>query len=80
MGYQRTFDDGKSTQPLPPCMNLRSKAIYVTGDPDPQSPEEVGSTRFHCWCNKSQHVIGPDQQLVDRDACVSGRTCFVARA
>jgi len=80
MGYQRKFDDGKSTDKLPPCMNLRSKAIYVTGDPDPQSPEEEGSTRFNCWCNKSQHVIGPDELLVDRDQCVSGRSCFVARA
>ncbi len=80
MGYQRKFDDGKPTQPQPPCMNLRSKAIYVTGDPDPQSPEEEGSTRFNCWCNLSQHVIGPDQQLVDRDACVSGRSCFASRA
>ena len=60
-------------------MNLRSKAIYVTGDPDPQSPEE-GSTRFNCWCNKSQHVMGPDQQLVDRDACVEGRACYQSRA
>ena len=80
MGYQRKFDDGKSTDKLPPCMNLRSKAIYVTGDPDPQSPEEEGSTRFNCWCNKSQHVIGPDELLVDRDECVAGRSCYIARA
>ncbi len=80
MGYKRSFDNGRPTEPQPPCMHLRSKAIYVTGDPDPKSPEEEGSTRFNCWCNKSQHVIGPDQQLVDRDACVSGRGCFCARA
>lgn len=80
MGYQRKFDDGKPTDKQPPCMNLRSKAIYVTGDPDPQSPEEEGSTRFNCWCNKSQHVIGPDERLVDRNECISGRSCFVARA
>ena len=60
MGYQRSFDQ-KQVPKLPPCMNLRSKAIYVTGNPDPQSPEEEGSTRFNCWCNKTQHVIGPDQ-------------------
>ena len=79
MGYQRSFND-KNVQPLPPCMNLRSKAIYVTGNPDPQSPEEEGSTRFNCWCNKTQHVIGPDQVLVDRHACVDGRDCFEGRA
>ena len=78
MGYQRNFDE-KSTDRLPPCMNLRSKAIYVTGDPDPQSPEEEGSTRFNCWCNSTQHVIGPDEELVDRHACVAGRECFKSR-
>lgn len=79
MGYKRSFAV-KNTEPLPPCMNLRSKAIYVTGDPDPRSPEEEGSTRFNCWCNKTQHTLGPDQQLVDRHDCVHGRVCYQGRA
>lgn len=79
MGYQRSYDE-KDTQRHPPCMNLRSKAIYVTGDPDPKSPEEEGSTRFNCWCNKTQHVVGPDDEIVDRSQCIDGRGCFQARA
>lgn len=79
MGYQRSFDD-KSTDRRPPCIFLRSKAIYVTGNPDPQSSDEEGSTRFNCWCNKTQHVIGPDEELVDRCDCTDGRTCYQARA
>lgn len=79
MGYQRSFDQ-KATDSPPPCINLRSKAIYVTGNPDPQSSEEEGSTRFNCWCNKTQHVLGPDEELVDRCECVNGRTCYQARA
>lgn len=79
MGYSRKFEAQERTT-LPPCMNLRSKAIYVTGHPDPQSPEEEGSTRFNCWCNKTQHTLGPDDALVDRNACVEGRICFIARA
>ena len=79
MGYQRSFDE-TAPPPGPPCMNLRSKAIYVTGNPDPQSPEEAGSTRFNCWCNQTQHVVGPDQSLVDRQSCVDGRGCFQSRA
>jgi hypothetical protein len=78
MSYQRSFDETDDAL-QPPCMNLRSKAIYVTGNPDPQSPAEEGSTRFNCWCNKTQHVVGPDQELVDRSACVGGRACFQAR-
>ena len=79
MGYKRSFDN-KPAERLPPCMSLRSKAIYVTGDPDPRSPEEEGSTRFNCWCNKTQHTIGPDKQMVDRFECVEGRECYIPRA
>lgn len=78
MGYSRSFDE-KSTERKPICMFLRSKAIYVTGDPDPRSKEEEGSTRFNCWCNKTQHTLGPDDQLVDRDECCDGRECYLPR-
>ena len=78
MAYQRSFDETDSRK-LPPCLYLRSKAIYVTGDPDPRTPEEFGSTRFDCWCNRTQRVIGPDDLLVDRSQCVVGRDCFVPR-
>ena len=63
----------------PPCMHLRSKAIYVTGNPDPDDPSEIGSHRYNCWCNKTQRVIGPDHELVDRMTCISGRSCFLGR-
>ena len=79
MGHKRSFDTPElRTRPV--CSYLRSKAIYVTGDPDPQSYEEEGSTRFSCWCNQTQHILGPDQGLVDRSACVEGRECFMPRA
>ena len=58
MAYERTFDIpdlvGK-----PPCKHLRSKEIYVTGNPDPIDPTEAGTHRYNCWCNKTQHVVGP---------------------
>ncbi|MCA9126695.1 MAG: hypothetical protein KDB22_06410 [Planctomycetales bacterium] len=79
MGYAREFNKTERTT-LPPCRHLRSKAIYVTGDPDPQSPAEEGSTRFNCWCNKTQHTLGPDEELVDRQTCVDGRNCYKSRA
>ena len=82
MAYHRSFEgsyDSRDFRGVPPCLHLRSKAIYVTGDPDPQTPEEFGSTRFDCWCNKTQHVLGPDDQLADRTECIAGRTCFRPR-
>lgn len=83
MAYHRSFEgsfDPTDKQNQPPCLHLRSKAIYVTGDPDPQSAEEFGSTRFDCWCNKTQHVLGPDEVLVERTACIDGRHCYQPRA
>ena len=59
----------------PPCTQLRSKAIYVMGEIGrPTHPDEFGSDA--CWCNLTQHVIGPDDGDVDRTTCVEGRHCF----
>ncbi len=80
MSYKRNFDGLQLVELPPPCLYLRSKAIYVTGDPDPKCEEEIGSTRFDCWCNKTQHVFGPDEALVERADCVEGRPCFRPRA
>lgn len=61
----------------PACIHLRSKAMYVTGDlRNPEHPDEAGSQ--YCWCNKTQHVLGPDQADVNRARCVPGRDCFCA--
>ena len=76
MAYERSFDLPQQIND-PPCRYLRSKAIYMTGNPDPDDPSEIGSHRYNCWCNKTQRVIGPDDALVDRFQCIAGRSCFV---
>ena len=66
MSYTRSFDE-QETVAKPPCMYLRSKAIYVTGNPDPQSPEELGSTRLTagatrrstCWAQTISWSTAP---------------------
>jgi len=61
----------------PACIHLRSKAMYVTGElRNPDHPDEAGSQ--YCWCNVSQHVLGPDQLAVNRPACIPGRGCYQA--
>lgn len=58
-----------------PCIHLRSKAIYVTGDHrNPNHPDEAGSQ--YCWCNRTQHVIGPDQSHVSFAQCDPARECY----
>jgi len=60
-------------------MHLRSKAIYVTGNPDPNDPHDEGSHQYNCWCNLTQHVLGPDEALVSRYDCIMGRGCCQTR-
>jgi len=73
MAYQRYFED-EARADQPACIHLRSKSMYVTGEMKPNHPDE--NCEIHCWCNQSQHVLGPDQKDVDRTLCIIGRDCF----
>jgi hypothetical protein len=33
-------------------------------------------TPCHYWCNRTQTVVGVDDQPVHKQACQDGRTCF----
>ena len=76
MPYERSFDE--ATGPLQGvCRHLRSKAIYVAGQLEPPAEmEQTGSG--HCWCNCTGHILGPDDQTVDRRGCNSNRSCYEA--
>lgn len=75
MAYQRTKNEpNKDLQPA--CIHLRNKAIYVTGKLDRSHLNEISADEVGCWCNKTQHQIGPDEIQVDRETCVCGRECY----
>lgn len=75
MDAKPTNDPNAISQPA--CRYLLSKGMYVTGTMNPNVEDaEVGDG--HCWCNKTQNVLGPDDGLVERRACVPGRTCYQA--
>ncbi|MBW3597239.1 MAG: hypothetical protein KY475_08190 [Planctomycetes bacterium] len=57
-----------------PCIHLRSKAMYVTGVQTPKHPDEAGG--HYCWCNMTQHTIGPDRKDVDARRCGPERDCY----
>ena len=78
MAHERSYDL-PNVVAQPPCKYLRSKEIYVTGNPDPVDPEDAGTHRYNCWCNRTQHVVGLDQEVVERATCVEGRECFEPR-
>jgi hypothetical protein len=60
------------------CANLLSKGMYVTGLVNP-ADDYASMSDGYCWCNKTQNVLGPDDGMVERAACVPGRQCYVAR-
>ena len=73
MAFEKSYDETPLTT-LPPCIHLRSKSIYVSGA---DNPEKLGqSPSGHCWCNVTQHVLGPDRGYVTRQECIAGRECF----
>ena len=40
-----------------------------TGDPKDADNQNT-------WCNMTQHILGPDNENVDRIHCVEGRKCY----
>ncbi len=74
MAFEKNYDvELPVTQP--PCIHLRSKAMYVTGSrQDTGDPHDADNE--NCWCNMTQHIIGPDDQSVERAQCIPGRTCY----
>ncbi len=74
MAFEKNYDLPEPVEHSP-CIHLRSKAIYVTGElRTPDHPDEAGS--HSCWCNLTQHILGPDQKDVDGCDCGPGRKCY----
>ena len=61
MAFEKYYDEPELVT-LPPCVHLRSKAMFTTGQLiNPDHPDESGS--HYCWCNMTQHIIGPDKKV-----------------
>ena len=73
MAFKKSNSDNKPVSG-PACVHLRNKEMYVTGDL--KSLEKAAEQGAHCWCNLTQHIRGPDQVDVERQACTSGRGCY----
>ena len=76
MAYERTIDPHDLPADEPLCIHLRSKAMIVTGEPDPRQADPEQSHTQGCWCNLTQHILGPDKGLVELNHCTAGRECF----
>ena len=67
-----------STRPRisPYCVHLWSKKAYFRSAP-PQTERDVLDGSNHCWCRLTKMTVGVDDEIVDPDDCVEGRSCFV---
>ena len=68
--------DPGSSEPGPPCRQLRFKGMYVyTDDSASEEPLDYDNTIF--WCQKTLKDIGPDDGFVGREDCrETARRCY----
>lgn len=68
------FDDQTPEGPL--CRHLRSKGMYVyTDGVDMGFDHDYDNTIY--WCLKTMKSFGPDDEMVEKDACCrEGRGCY----
>lgn len=58
-----------------PCRHLRSKGMYVYTDGSQRDQGDYDNTVY--WCLRSMKSFGPDDDMVDREACCdASRTCY----
>ncbi len=64
--------------PSPPCRHLRHAGMLVRSDGLAQSQDpnhEYDNTVY--WCQKTMKSFGPDDEMVDGQACrAPSRSCF----
>lgn len=61
----------------PFCGELRSKKFFML-DTFATEAEQYVDASNHCWCYKTQQVIGPDGGPVAPLSCSPGRKCYVS--
>jgi len=60
------------------CKHLRTKKMFTGATPEEAFADKEGEhvTPCHFWCNRTQTVVGPDDQAVHKNACDPSRSCF----
>ena len=55
------------------CRKLRTKAMFIDADPDPDVPDTADGM---FWCTHTRNCLGPDGQVASEMECQEGRACF----
>jgi hypothetical protein len=59
------------------CGELRSKKFFML-DVLATEPEQYLDASNHCWCFRTQQVVGPDGRPVGPHQCTAERTCYIS--
>jgi hypothetical protein len=70
-------DAASAVMQSPFCGALRSKKFFML-DGLATEEEQYLDASNHCWCRKTQQVVGPDGGRVRPNSCVPGRSCYVS--
>ena len=60
------------------CKHLRTKKMFTGFSAEESFAEKHDEhvTPNHFWCNRTQTVVGPDDQAAHKETCTPGRSCF----
>ena len=60
------------------CKHLRTKTLFTGATPEEAFADKADghTTPCHFWCNRTQTVVGLDDQPVHKHVCTPGRSCF----
>lgn len=60
------------------CKHLRTKKMYTGATVAEAFADKHGeyTTPCHFWCNRTQTVVGQDDQPVHKNSCIPGRICY----
>lgn len=57
------------------CRNLRSKKYFYLESMPLTASDMIGLDN-HCWCRRTQQVVGPDGGKARPEVCGAGRACY----
>ncbi|HUZ07870.1 MAG TPA: hypothetical protein VMV89_10340 [Candidatus Paceibacterota bacterium] len=60
------------------CKHLRTKSMFTGATQQEAFADKEDGRTMPCnfWCNRTQTVVGVDDQPVHKDDCKPGRSCF----
>jgi hypothetical protein len=75
MSTEPAAETGETVVNSPFCRELRSKKYFFLDTIATDASQYLDGSN-HCWCSRTQMVIGPDGDSVAPDLCVPGRPCY----